>query len=161
MKYVVAVVASGAVLLFWAVISALVGFRHGGGYLGMAIMWMMVVAVWTAVLGFFPDKKVRALGGRIASSLSPATTHPKTVPPDPDREKTFYAKAMEEIEANSVDKGTWAQALAQSMGKEDETKARYITLRVVELRKSTPPPLPRIVQASQPMKPRAEPPPLP
>ena len=47
--------------------------------------------------------------------------------------KAYYAKALEEIETGAIDKGTWALALSESLGKEQEARALYIRHRAAEL----------------------------
>lgn len=49
MKYVVAVIICCGLILLYAVIGALLGWRHGGGYIPMIILLSVVGAVWTAI----------------------------------------------------------------------------------------------------------------
>ena len=51
--------------------------------------------------------------------------------------KANYAKALEEIETGAIDKGTWALALSESLGKEQEARALYIRHRAAELSATT------------------------
>lgn len=50
------------------------------------------------------------------------------------QDKPFYATALSELEQGNVDKGTWARALSESLGKEQEARALYIRFRVSELK---------------------------
>ena len=63
----------------------------------------------------------------------PQSTDLPRPPPNNAASKANYAKALEEIETGAIDKGTWALALSESMGKEPEARAHYIRFRVAEL----------------------------
>ncbi len=54
-----------------------------------------------------------------------------------DKDLAFYEQAHKEIQDDTMISGVWAKAFAQSDGKEDETKARYIKLRVTTLTEQT------------------------
>ena len=49
-------------------------------------------------------------------------------------DELLYEQAMQEIRERRVVQGVWAQAFAESEGDQKKTLARYITLRVVQLK---------------------------
>ena len=156
MKYVVALAACALVILFWAIIGATVfNWQHGGGILWQLVIWGTVVAVWIAITARWPkDKKsekgrnkpiqrsglVSSLDFFNASSEYDTPTHAEDTPHNyhhKAQNKELYAKALDELENCTIDKGTWALALSESMGKEQEARALYIRFRVAELGATT------------------------
>ncbi len=141
MKYVIGVVASGSIVLFWAVICALVGFRNGGGVIGMSIMWMTVAGTWVAIIGYFNSVKNGVAGNNCESQK--ATLEPKgavnnSISPESVSDieaNKHYAQAMVECEgtAREKDEGVWARAFALADGDNLKTKAMYIQLRASNL----------------------------
>ena len=152
MKYVVALAACALVILFWSIIGATVfNWQHGGGILWQLVIWGTVVAVWIAITARWPEEKISTKGGNkpkqrsgLVSALdlfnvsskydTPAQSKDITgSPQNSPANKANYAKALEELERGSLDQGTWAMALSESMGKEQEARALYIRFRVDEL----------------------------
>lgn len=66
----------------------------------------------------------------------------------------FYKLIADELEQNETDRVLWTRALAEAGGDSDKTKALYIRLRLVELKKraalSSPQPTLKFVSASAP-----------
>lgn len=50
------------------------------------------------------------------------------------RDKSLYGIVDQEFQNGSIDRALWTKALADSDGQEDRTRARYIRLRVNELK---------------------------
>ena len=48
-------------------------------------------------------------------------------------DETFYQKALEELESNSINKGVYAKALADSAGDEAKARSLYIKYRAKSL----------------------------
>jgi uncharacterized membrane protein YhaH (DUF805 family) len=69
------------------------------------------------------------------------TRGPNTYGPDPlgeigeQAEAELRVQALSEVESNERESSTWAQALQESQGNQDQAKARYIALRVLQLSK--------------------------
>ena len=139
MKYAVALAACLGVLLFWAFVGATIfGWRHGGGYLWQVFIWSTVVAVWTAVVKFFPkrggsstrstrddeDDDLRSGSGDAATEFA--------------LEEKAYEQALSEVEGGTVKKGLWAKALEKEPSDENRRRAKYIGLRVRQILKDTP-----------------------
>lgn len=141
MKYVIALVASAAVIVFWAMLSVAVGWKHGGGFVGMIFMWSIVAGIWGVIMTKFPDTPAptntshatqhtppRAIGSVISRNMG--------IPPDqPIDDKPYYAQAMTECQENASgrDAGLWAKAFSLSSGDPLHTQAKYIELRVYDL----------------------------
>jgi hypothetical protein len=53
-------------------------------------------------------------------------------------EESAYAHAADELEANHVEKATWAKAFSEADGDTEKAKARYIKLRVIKLTTQEP-----------------------
>ncbi len=155
MKYVVALAACALVILFWAIIGASVfNWQHGGGILWQLVIWGTVVAVWIAITARWPkDKKGRGRNKPIQrSGLVSAldffgASREYDIPDEPEppkkqqqhtpKDKESYATALDELENGKIDKGTWALALSESLGKEQEARALYIRHRAAELSATT------------------------
>lgn len=56
MKYIIALIACGAAIFFWAVLSVAVGWERGGGIIGMLFMWAIVAGIWRTIMMKFPDE---------------------------------------------------------------------------------------------------------
>lgn len=55
MKYIIALLACGAAIFFWALLSVAVGWDQGGGLIGMLFMWAIVAGIWRTIMVRFPD----------------------------------------------------------------------------------------------------------
>lgn len=64
-------------------------------------------------------------------------------------DETFYRVIADELESNNMDKVLWTQAFANAEGDPDKTKANYIRLRYLALKKSAPSVSPLLTQGSQ------------
>lgn len=59
MKYIIALLACGAAIFFWALLSVAVGWDQGGGLIGMLFMWAIVAGIWRTIMVKFPDDAPR------------------------------------------------------------------------------------------------------
>jgi uncharacterized membrane protein YeiH len=61
-SYIVAVLACIGIVIIYAVIGALLGWKHGGGILPMIILFGAITATWKGIIGLSkgknPDDKV-------------------------------------------------------------------------------------------------------
>ena len=156
MKYVVALAACALVILFWAIIGASVfNWQHGGGILWQLVILGTVVAVWIAITARWPkdtkgdkgrNKPIQRSG--LVNSLDIfGASHEYDAPDQPEeppkhrqhtpKDKECYTTALDELENGKIDKGTWALALSESLGKEQEARALYIRHRAAELSATT------------------------
>lgn len=59
MKYFIALLACGAAIFFWSLLSVAVGWDQGGGLVGMLFMWAVVAGIWRTIMVKFPDATPR------------------------------------------------------------------------------------------------------
>ncbi|HRS51446.1 MAG TPA: hypothetical protein P5067_03340 [Candidatus Marinimicrobia bacterium] len=61
-SYIVAVLACIGIVIIYAVIGALLGWKHGGGVLPMTILFGAITATWKGIIGLSkrknPEEKV-------------------------------------------------------------------------------------------------------
>ncbi|MBN9697588.1 MAG: hypothetical protein J0L85_17500 [Zoogloea sp.] len=108
----------GGFLFALFVADAMVG-KPEGGALGRIF--------WYAVFG--------SIGGAVVSRWKTQAKVPATRPSSPgEGERSFYDQAISEIEERRAIQGIWAQAFAEAEGDQNRTMARYISLRVAELK---------------------------
>lgn len=50
MKYVVATLAGLGIIIAYAFLGVAIGWKHGGGYLPLLVLWSVVVASWVAIV---------------------------------------------------------------------------------------------------------------
>lgn len=132
MKYIIALIASAGVIVFWAVLSALVGWKRGGGFVGVMFMWTIVAGIWGIIMARFADKHPLAKD----TSCHMNSTDP-TLPTN-QNDDNAYEQALKEIETNDVKKGLWAKVLTKEPDSENRRNALYIELRVRQILLDTP-----------------------
>lgn len=74
---------------------------------------------------------IGTIAGRKKARVQAATSQP---PNAGEGEHSFYDQAISEIRERRVIQGVWAQAFAEAEGDQNRTMARYISLRVAELK---------------------------
>lgn len=64
-SYIVAVLACIGIVIIYAVIGALLGWKHGGGILPMIILFGAITATWKGIIGLSkkknPEEKVESI----------------------------------------------------------------------------------------------------
>lgn len=55
-RYIVAVLACVGIVIIYAVIGALLGWKHGGGVLPMIILFGAITATWKGIIGLSKEK---------------------------------------------------------------------------------------------------------
>lgn len=55
-SYIVAVLACIGIVIIYAVIGALIGWKHGGGVLPMIILFGAITATWKGIIGLSKEK---------------------------------------------------------------------------------------------------------
>lgn len=55
-SYIVAVLACIGIVIIYAVIGALLGWKHGGGYIPMIILFGVLTATWKGITGLSNEK---------------------------------------------------------------------------------------------------------
>lgn len=141
MKYIIALIASAGVILFWAVLSAEVGWNRGGGIVGMLFMWAVIAGIWGTIMAMSPSK---SSAPNISGTTNASTPHiiasscsqQNKIPPNITiNDAPFYETAINECEGGSATRNisTWAKAFSLTEGDEQKAKAKYIELRVAEL----------------------------
>jgi len=55
-SYIVAVLACIGIVIIYAVIGALLGWKHGGGVLPMIILFGAITATWKGIIGLSKEK---------------------------------------------------------------------------------------------------------
>jgi len=56
--YIVALLACVGIFLIYAVIGALLGWKHGGGVLPMIILFGAITATWKGIIGLSKEKNL-------------------------------------------------------------------------------------------------------
>lgn len=141
MKYVVATIASLAILFVYALIGAGLNWRHAGGFFGQAILWSSMIGAWVWIVRVWPDASApkdastMSVDGMQAGRYSvPGVASTATLPPPaPIDDEPFYATAQQEIASNTMRDGLWGKAFSECEGDERRTQAMYIKLRVAQL----------------------------
>ena len=55
-SYIIAVLACIGIVIIYAVIGALLGWEHGGGYIPMIILFGVLTATWKGITGLSNEK---------------------------------------------------------------------------------------------------------
>ena len=70
LKIVIAIVACAIVIIGYSVLSATLGFKHGGGYFILILLFSLLGGIWRAIVGSGKDKESDSIkeGDAIASN---------------------------------------------------------------------------------------------
>lgn len=101
MKYVIALVACGAAIFFWALLSVAVGWDHGGGIIGMLFMWAVIAGIWSTIMSKFPDDN--SSRGPISSKIHKTSTPPHVNPtPSTPQDKYEALATLKKLKDSDV-----------------------------------------------------------
>lgn len=141
MRHIYAILAAAAVLCFWAALAVGLGFKHLGGFVGMAFMWFTAFVVWRAVLGKSKHETRTTIASEGTATQMPKPAlipsflrdfRTRTSSVVSDDEEAAYSEARTEIDTGKFRSGLWAKVCCEEADVERQ-KTLYTQYRVLQI----------------------------